>query len=308
MKLSKHVLPAALILALGFFTFTSCEKNPNGNPDDDGNTGGGNEDSTQVDPPVQETPVLYPESTDTIKVASEGGQFSFNYVLENPVEGIEVTATSGNDWISEITCPGDGTVSFNVAANQEYAGREGSIRIEYPYSETEEPLYFETIIAQEAVTEPAPVYDIELEGKIYGQYMGSAEPLYSTYRYNFFLSDNGFTESGTLLPNSVYIRMDIFSDSVPEDMNAIFPAEGTYTIDFSKDYPAMTLSGNDCYYMMIDGSGLPSNTWWFEECTCTVEYTESGYRIDIVALLADDGRTLHAWYEGDEPFKNYSIY
>ena len=172
MKLSKHVLPATLILTFGFFTFTSCEKNANGNPDDGGNTGGGNEDSTQVEPPVQEKPVLYPENTDTIKVANKGGMFSFSYVLENPVEGIKTTATSVNDWISEITCPGNGTVSFNVSPNQEYTGREGSIRVEYPYSETEEPLYFETIIVQDATPEPEIQYDIELEGKMYGQYMG----------------------------------------------------------------------------------------------------------------------------------------
>ena len=306
MNLSKHVLPAVLILTFGFFTFTSCEKNANGNPDDGGNTGGGNEDSTQVEPPVQEEPALYPENTDTIKVANKGGMFSFSYVLENPVEGIKTTATSVNDWISEITCPGNGTVSFNVSPNQEYTGREGSIRVEYPYSETEEPLYFETIIVQDAAPEPEIQYDIELEGKMYGQYMGKAEPIYSTYRYNFFLTDNGFNEDGTAKPNSVYIRMDLFSGYAPENMDTIFPPEETYTIDFSRDYPAMTLSGNDCYYMTIDSEGVALG-YSFEDCTCTVEMTDTGYRVDITALIAEDGRTLHAYYEGDEPFRDYTI-
>ena len=292
-------LAAILVTASAMAGFVSCER-----PDNTGNGNDDGQDSTLVEIPA---PEILPAGETTIQVPAEGGVFTIEYILENPVDGGKAIASSEAEWITDVICPGDGTVVFTVEPNQDYEVRTGEILVGYEYPGN--AIWFSTVIEQQAASEPpAPAYDIEIEGAgVYGSYMGRGGELYSCCRYNFFLTDTGFNETGNVLPNSIYIRMDLFSDEEPADLNAIYPPEGTYVIDFSGDYPEMTISGNDCYYMMTDGNGMTANMWWFEDCTCTVTWTDKGYRIDIVALLAGDGRVLHAYYEGDEAFTDRTL-
>ena len=73
-----------------------------------------------------------PELTVTnteLEFAPEGGQGSFTYTLENPVEGVELEVKANVEWITEIAA-NDGVVSFTVAANEGNI-RQGIITLTY---------------------------------------------------------------------------------------------------------------------------------------------------------------------------------
>lgn len=80
-------------------------------------------------------PVFAPVSQDDIAVPAEGGEFGFEYVIENPAEDGHVSATAeGHDWITGIDCSESNHVTFEVSENLSEEGREGEIEVVYEYS------------------------------------------------------------------------------------------------------------------------------------------------------------------------------
>ena len=66
-----------------------------------------------------------------ITASHEGETATITYSVENPVEGVNATATADVDWIEDIDCSVSGEVSFAVLENTEEAMREGNITIVY---------------------------------------------------------------------------------------------------------------------------------------------------------------------------------
>ena len=66
-----------------------------------------------------------------ITAGYEGETATITYSVENPVEGVNATATADVDWIEDIDCSVSGEVSFSVLENTEEAMREGNITIVY---------------------------------------------------------------------------------------------------------------------------------------------------------------------------------
>ena len=66
-----------------------------------------------------------------ITAGYEGETATITYSVENPVEGVNATATADVDWIEDIDCSVSGEVSFTVLENTEEAMREGNITIVY---------------------------------------------------------------------------------------------------------------------------------------------------------------------------------
>lgn len=77
---------------------------------------------------VAPDPVLEVATTE-LEFTYEGGDGTFAYTLENPVDGVELEVKADVEWISNIAAA-DGTVSFTVAANED-AAREGMITLTY---------------------------------------------------------------------------------------------------------------------------------------------------------------------------------
>ena len=59
-----------------------------------------------------------------------GGSDSFTFEIQNPREGVSVTATSQVDWITDVTLDGD-TVSYKVSENNSAGPRTGKIKLTY---------------------------------------------------------------------------------------------------------------------------------------------------------------------------------
>lgn len=77
---------------------------------------------------VAPDPVLTVVETE-LEFEPEGGEGSFSYTLENPVEGTELEVATDVDWVSGLAAA-DGNVTFTVAANEGDI-RQGVITLTY---------------------------------------------------------------------------------------------------------------------------------------------------------------------------------
>ena len=68
-------------------------------------------------------------SEPTIEFDCNAFSGSIGYILENPIEGVEVAAVSNQDWV-EVTAIADGAIDFTAQANEGEA-REATITISY---------------------------------------------------------------------------------------------------------------------------------------------------------------------------------
>lgn len=82
---------------------------------------------------VMPDPVINVDSETVIDLPPAGGSASFEYQIDNPVEGGQFKAEPEDTWMSSFTCE-DGKVNFNVEANKEEEARTSSITLVYTYS------------------------------------------------------------------------------------------------------------------------------------------------------------------------------
>ena len=83
-------------------------------------------------PVEQPLPVLKIEES-IVSVPAEGGEFTVNYDLQYPLEGVEPTVSAADDcnWISDFTAS-NGVISFNVTVNENTEARECKVTVSYP--------------------------------------------------------------------------------------------------------------------------------------------------------------------------------
>ena len=67
--------------------------------------------------------------TKLVDIAAEGGEGVIEYTISQPTEGLAISATTNDEWISNITV--DSTITFSVAANDNAEQRLGFINIAY---------------------------------------------------------------------------------------------------------------------------------------------------------------------------------
>ena len=81
----------------------------------------------------EETPVktVFELTQDTVTVAAEGGQASVGYKLEGAQEGASVQPDYTADWLGDFDASVEGTITFNVAANETEAERETEVTVTY---------------------------------------------------------------------------------------------------------------------------------------------------------------------------------
>lgn len=66
-----------------------------------------------------------------VDVVAEGGVFSVDYTVENPLPGIDVVGKTSVEWITSIVAEG-GVLKFSVAANGQPEERSAYINVKYP--------------------------------------------------------------------------------------------------------------------------------------------------------------------------------
>ena len=137
-----HLIACAFLASFIAATAVSCEK--------DGTR-------EEADPGLSTT-------VNGIAVAAEGGIYTIDYILNNPVDGGEIGAEClpGCDWISNLV-PEDGKLSFTAAANISDTIRTTSIVITYSYPDGEASC--DVTVTQEAgKTQPAGAFALSVSG------------------------------------------------------------------------------------------------------------------------------------------------
>ena len=66
-----------------------------------------------------------------VNVVAEGGVFSVDYTVENPLPGIDVVGKTSVEWITSIVTE-DGVLKFSVAENGKPEERSAFINVKYP--------------------------------------------------------------------------------------------------------------------------------------------------------------------------------
>ena len=224
--------------------------------------------------------------TESVAVSADGGRYSINYTLINPVEGREVNASSEDGWISGFDCSKSGSVSFTVAPNETYESRSGEVLVEYG------ELNFSVPVNQSAgydVTTPCTVF--------LSTYFGDA---YETYTHFFMMADRELGEGGNYDHEGAYYVIYLTRNIDEETATAAFTS-GEYTVDPESSYEDWTISAKESYVIY-------NNTQYsITEGTLTVsgeDYNESTFDL---AVTLDDGSVHHAEYNGPQYGEDYSI-
>ena len=82
-----------------------------------------------------------------------GGDFSFDFSIENPRQGISLSAATLPSWITDVTISGN-TVSYKVAENNSGSARNGKIKLSYGAFATKEFIVFQSWSASAIATTP----------------------------------------------------------------------------------------------------------------------------------------------------------
>ena len=109
-------------------------------------------------------------NTTLVKSGYTGGEFSADYELSWPVEGVELTATTEDEWITDVTI-GETAVSFTVTENKTLEVRNGIVKVAYA------ALIKEIPVKQDAA--PTPVLTVDLTPIEFTEDGGSGEIAYS---------------------------------------------------------------------------------------------------------------------------------
>ena len=69
-----------------------------------------------------------------VNATYEGGDFTVNYTVENPVDGANVTANPGDEWV-KVSSAADGVINFTVDAFTETENRSTLVEVVYDYGD-----------------------------------------------------------------------------------------------------------------------------------------------------------------------------
>lgn len=261
------------------------------------------EDGGQTDGP-ELVPV-----TKVITATSDGGTFEIEYTLTNPVDGMEVSASSESDWIGSWTYS-ENIVAFEVAPNDTELTREALVRVEYGDA------FFEVPVVQTAPgnNDEPPVpedYDVDVELEAFrGGYVGNA---YSGDRAGYQITagtDDSYTGGGAPSQEGVHYSFEMYGPE-PADMGDIYLPEGTYTFDKENTFGNFTILAGELEH---DPGYFYGTVYYkreelhFESGTVTVKRDGSDNICDmeIVATLSD-GSVHHAHFRGNDIFTDMSI-
>lgn len=267
------------IVAVAMMT-VACEKNG-------GETPGPGPDKGDDSTTTTDIPVLTLTSESEMQIGHEGGPLTITYTLENGVENGRILASPGGaNWIKQLDYSVDGTVTFNVVANQEMEARETVITITYLYGGT-------TDVKQGVkIVQGAFSYDYEVEAaSVTGDYWGGQNTMNasSEMEYELHLSD------ASKAHNYVFHLYSV----MPENLEAPAPPAGTYNLDTEDLTNHWTISRYlSGFYTTDEASAIR-----FEEARVVI--TKDGDNYTYLMHMTDaDGKTHQVTYTGPVALTN----
>lgn len=181
---------------------------------------------TSCEEEVQKTPEssLILENNIPENIPADGGTFSIPYIVENPVEGTEVTVSCAEDWVS--CSVSKESIDITVEANTEKTARNTSVKVSYGENLSEEIEICQTgksdITFDYDIPEPIPaeessyVIKYQIENPVEG-----AEVSFSSE--DEWLTANNDAESQSI---SITVAAN----------TSIFEREGLFTLTYDKSF------------------------------------------------------------------------
>lgn len=151
------------LFALCAFALVACEEKPT--PDQ----------PTPEPPTPTPDPVLTLTSAEVMSFGEEGGDDVIRYTLENEKEGVDLTATSQAEWITDIVV--GPAITFHVVANDVEQARTTTIEVKY---DTESFAVTIEQEAKEATPEPEPELNIQSPSTFNFDAEGGSDVIYYT--------------------------------------------------------------------------------------------------------------------------------
>lgn len=214
-----------------------------------------------------------------------------NYTVENPVDGAEVKVDVQNvDWIEVTDVSVPGTVSFSVAENTSDRPRNVIMTLRYVYGGSE-------VSAQVNVLQAARNYGDLNASYTMAYYYGDLSGTQGM-RYTLYLMENPLR--GEYFGVGLNYCLDFYAGA-PEDLNAITPPEGTYTLSGTGESGTMGIAGTSLIDMELE------TETFFKEGTLTI--SKDGDVSTYIAELKDSvGGLYHVVYTGKVLFDDASYY
>lgn len=181
---------------------------------------------TSCEEEVQKTPEssLVLENNIPENIPADGGTFSIPYIVENPVEGTEVTVSCAEDWVS--CSVSKESIDITVEANTEKTARNTSVKVSYGENLSEEIEICQTgksdITFDYNIPEPIPaeessyVIKYQIENPVEG-----AEVSFSS-------EDEWLTANNDAESQSICITVAANT--------SIFEREGLFTLTYDKSF------------------------------------------------------------------------
>lgn len=255
--------------------------------------------------PAVDEPVVTITSDESIVVGQQGGTFTVTFEVTNPVEGVQAQLVTDADWIIVGGNDGNGSIGFEVTANETELKRSALIDIVYDWSDTKEPAKASLVVDQDANSNADVKHDCKfVSGYFYGDlYAVSGEQM-----YYINISTLGFKEDGTVYPDGAYYQIAFFSDKAYDDVNNIQLPDGIYNVGeyglteictFSPDYSRYFVSNSDATdygegpFAIIGGSLSVSS--------------EGGQQLIEGVIETDDGNTHYIYYRGETNIELYNV-
>lgn len=267
-----------MLLAMAAVAF-ACEPTPSPAPE-----GGGEEEKPT---PEEPKPALSVVGDDVVMFEVEGGQGEIVYTIENPQEGLQLEAVSGESWVSNVVV-GE-TITYLVAENDSQADRRCVITLTYGDLEC---IY---TVLQDA---GADVFftATSLAGSLCTEdYLGEG-----VHSYSVLLSADGIDEeSKSYYLGSDYYVLDLYADKTTYSKTSPIP-NGTYTLASGGELTVGSLNAEKSGHLVAYESGVEKRG-----CLAGEVVVSDG---KIVALLTlENGKVHRVEYNGSLEVDVYSM-
>ena len=266
-----------LFFLAGALMLAGCEKN-----------NGENSGNEPVDP---NAPKIVVEPT-RITSTWEGGEFTVDYSVENPVDGATVLATPQEDWVEIISCA-DGKINLSIGEYTEAENRSTLVDVEYEYGEGESvSVQFNVIQTslEDNVTliDEFSVMQIIYLGRVSADGYINADDGYYGYQVQLIdlpLQGNYISANSNVL-NLVFLSdqaPDVAEPSKPIPADQIIIPDGEYAV---ASYGAGTVWSDVSAVQKVNSEGTG---YEFERTLAggSVTITNNGTEVSISAKITD---------------------
>ncbi len=273
----KSIVKSTLLLTAALFASVACDLINNG----------------------ENTPELTIASGDQLAVSSEAGTVSFNYELQNGVDGgeFELVIPDGVDWIQNVVIESfsfSGMISFDVLENKSEEPRSAILSLDYKYDGRVVSSLVNLI--QEAVEYDYDIPIVAVESKYYG------DQGYGYHEYEVILGATDYTLVST---GCEYYSLTFLCSNRTE---TLVPEPGVYEVVGIGEEGDHTIKTDEwSVYLKVDDEGTQ-----YED---VIEILQGEIRVDrdgdvytIEGVVTDEeGKLHHIYYNGTVDVRNMTI-